>query len=95
MVVAMLLAGALIVGIGRLGATADDAARARTAADAAALAGAADGYDAALRLAQANGAILLDFQNNGDIVEATTQVGESVAVAAAMRTVVWEQPVSQ
>ncbi len=93
MMVVVLLASALVVSaITRLGSAADDAARARTAADAAALAGAAQGFDAATQLAEANGGDLVDYQALGNQVEVRVQVGSAVAVARAERTVVWENP---
>ncbi len=60
---AMVMAGASVMLLGRLGVAATARASARTAADAAALAGAAEGRGAALSLAQANGAELLSSRN--------------------------------
>jgi len=94
MVVVLLLAALVVLAIARLGTAADDAARARTAADAAALAGAAQGYEAATELAAANGGVLIDYKAFGNQVEVRVQVGSSVAVARAERTVVWENPSS-
>ena len=59
----------------------EDRARARTAADAAALAGAAEGEAAARRLAAANGGRLVEFRREGDEVVVRVRVG----VAAAER----------
>lgn len=95
MVVILLLAAVVVVAITRLGMAADDAARARTAADAAALAGAAEGYAVAAELAEANGGDLLDYNAHGNQVEVRVQVGSSIAVARAERTVVWEHPGSR
>lgn len=60
-VVIVVLAVATVV-IGRLGSEASRSAGARTAADAAALAGAADGGAAAREVAEANGAVLVSFE---------------------------------
>ena len=95
MVVALLLAALVVLAIGRLGVAADDAARARTAADAAALAGAAQGLTAATQLAEANGGVLVDYQAFGNQVEVRVRVGSGLAVARAKSTVVWENPGSQ
>jgi D-alanyl-D-alanine carboxypeptidase/Putative Flp pilus-assembly TadE/G-like len=64
----------------------DDRARARTAADAAALAGAADGERAAHEVAGANGADLLEIERNGDEVVVQVRVGEVEAYARARAT---------
>jgi hypothetical protein len=61
----------------------DDRARARTAADAAALAGAADGEPTARAVAGANGADLLEIERNGDEVVVQVRVGEVEAYARA------------
>ncbi|MDQ2648384.1 MAG: pilus assembly protein TadG-related protein [Actinomycetota bacterium] len=64
---------------------ADQRARARTAADAAALAGAAEGEDAAREVAEANGADLLHWRERGEEVWVSVQVGEIQAAAKARR----------
>jgi hypothetical protein len=64
----------------------DDRARARTAADAAALAGAADGEQAAHQVASANGADLLEMEREGDDVVVQVRVGEVEAYAKARAT---------
>jgi D-alanyl-D-alanine carboxypeptidase/Putative Flp pilus-assembly TadE/G-like len=64
----------------------DDRARARTAADAAALAGAADGERTAREVAAANGADLLEIERNGDEVVVQVRVGEVEAYARARGT---------
>jgi D-alanyl-D-alanine carboxypeptidase/Putative Flp pilus-assembly TadE/G-like len=64
----------------------DDRARARTAADAAALAGAADGERTAREVAGANGADLLEIERNGDEVVVQVRVGEVEAYARARAT---------
>jgi D-alanyl-D-alanine carboxypeptidase len=58
-------------------------ARAGTAADAAALAGAAEGEDAARRLAAANGAEVVAFTRAGDEVVVRVRVGDVEAEARA------------
>jgi D-alanyl-D-alanine carboxypeptidase/Putative Flp pilus-assembly TadE/G-like len=64
----------------------DDRARARTAADAAALAGAADGERTAREVASANGADLLEIDRDGDEVVVQVRVGEVEAYARARAT---------
>ena len=79
--------GGLCLGLGHLGAAANAAARAQTAADAAALAGAADGLDAARRLAKANGAEVVELhsEDEGSAVEVIVRVHGVEAVARAVR----------
>ena len=60
-------------------------ARARTAADAAALAGAAEGEDAAREVAAANGAELRGWHAEGDEVWVRVEVDDAIAVAKASR----------
>ena len=74
----------VIVALGRFGAGVVDAARARSAADAAALAGAAHGSAAAAELAVANGGRLVSFTTTptGEVV-VTVQVGHVTARARA------------
>lgn len=76
--------GVACLGLGRLGGAAADAARARTAADAAALAGAAAGEPAARQLAEANGATLSRFEAAGTDVraQATTASGATARARA-------------
>jgi uncharacterized membrane protein len=69
----------------RLGAVAVHRAHARTAADAAALAGAAEGRDAAEQVTTANGAVLESFDAEGDEVEVRVRVDTSHARARARR----------
>ncbi len=64
----------------------DDRARARTAADAAALAGAADGDRAARQMAEANGGDLVEIRRTGDEVVVQVRVGEVEAYARARAT---------
>ena len=79
-------AGGLCVGLGRLGSDAVEAAQARTAADAAALAGAAEGEGLARDVAEDNGAVLVSFVREGLDVEVRARVGDAVADARATRT---------
>ena len=79
----MLLAGLLTLGVGRVGQAAVAGARARTAADAAALAGATDGRSAAEELARANGARMTAFERVGPDVRVTVRVGDAAATARA------------
>ena len=81
----VLAVGGLCVGLSRLGGDAMASARARTAADAAALAGAAEGEAAARELAAANGAELLEYAEEGVEVQVRARVGEAEAVARAER----------
>jgi hypothetical protein len=63
-----------------------DRARARTAADAAALAGAAEGEQAARDLAGVNGGELVEFARSGDEVVVRVRVGGVEAYARARAT---------
>ena len=69
----------------RLGAVALHRAHARTAADAAALAGVAEGRGAAEQVAAANGAVLESFEADGNEVEVRVRVDTSHARARARR----------
>ena len=60
-----------------------DAARARTAADAAALASVRDGRDAGAAIAAANGGTIVEWDHVGDDVIVTVRVGDAVATARA------------
>jgi hypothetical protein len=60
-----------------------DASRARTAADAVALAGAAGGHDAASRLAAENGAVIEAWSADERSVTVTVRIGDAVAEARA------------
>jgi hypothetical protein len=89
MVAVALLAALLLAELGR---AAGDRARARTAADVAALGGAAEGQRAARDLARANGATLERFVRRGDDVEVTVRVGRARASARARRETVTGLP---
>jgi hypothetical protein len=75
------------VALAELGANVVDAARARTAADAAALAGVEGGREASLRMAVENGATLLSWSSRPDgdgfTVTVKVQIGDAAATAAA------------
>lgn len=84
MVVAVVLAGALTLGLTRLGVVAVSRAQAQAGADAAALAGAAEGRAAAAALAQANGGRLVSFTSEDGITRVVVRLGEVVAAASAV-----------
>jgi len=87
----VLLAMVLVAFAARLGPTVDAAAEARTAADAAALAGAAEGRAEAARLAELNGAILVSYEQQGSEVIVVVEVDEVRARAAAVGTRSWRR----
>jgi hypothetical protein len=74
-----------LVLLGRTAAVAHDRARARSAADAGALAGAAEGRHAAAATVAVNGGRLERFDERGTTVEVTVRVGEAEASARAER----------
>jgi hypothetical protein len=78
--------GGLIVGVARFGVTTTHAAQAQAAADAAALAGAAESREVAEAVANANGARVVTYEVMGREVEVRTRVGDAWAVARARRT---------
>ena len=82
---AVVMAGGGALVLGRLGEAAVSRAAARTAADAAALAGAADGERAAHEVAAANGATVLRFEVLGSDTRVTVRVGAAEAVGRARR----------
>jgi hypothetical protein len=79
----LLLAAGAAVALAYLGRIAVRDARAQTAADAAALAGAAEGEPAATELAARNGARLESFVADGHTVIVTVRVGDRHAAARA------------
>ena len=83
--VLVLIAGAAMLLLVHLGAVAAHRAQARTAADAAALAGAAEGREAADEVAGANGAVLESFEVDGDEVAVRVRVHDAYASARARR----------
>lgn len=96
MLLVVTVAAAATVEIGRF---LDESARARTAADAAALAGAAAGRTEAAALAAANGGLLLsyteqeaDHDSDAWLVTVAVQVGRATQTARAERLVEWTAP---
>ena len=85
---------AALIGLVPVGRVLADRAHARTAADAAALAGAVDGEEAARALAESNGADLLSFEQHGGEVVVRVQVGGADAYARARATGVRRGPTS-
>jgi outer membrane lipoprotein SlyB len=86
LVAVLVLAAALaVVVLGQLGGRAVERAQARTAADAAALAGAADGHEAATAVARRNQAQLIAWNDDGTFVEVEVIVGDARAHARAER----------
>ncbi len=85
MVVAVVLAAAASLGIARVGVAARDRARAQTAADASALAGAAEGPAAARELAASNGARLVTYRQEGLDTRVEVEVGSARASGRAHR----------
>ena len=88
----ILLTMTLVAFAARLGPTVDAAAQARTAADAAALAGAAGGESEARRYAELNHAVLVSFEQRGSEVVVEVVVDEVHARAAAEATWSWQRP---
>ena len=84
-VLAMVTAGVLALQVGRLGRAAAARARAQTAADASALAGAVNGRDAARALAEANGARLLEYEELGSDTRVVVELGPATARGRARR----------
>lgn len=78
------LVAVMLLALGPMGRALADRAQARTAADAAALAGAAEGEAAARSVAQANGAVLVNFEpdDRGEVV-VTVRIGRVTAHARA------------
>src|SRR5438309_8781752 len=79
----ILLAGGTMLVLGRIGGAALDRARARSAADAAALAGAVEGRAVAAAVAVENGGRLVSYEELGDDRRVTVIVGRARAVARA------------
>jgi hypothetical protein len=82
----IVVGGAVAIGLVRLGQHAVLRARAQTAADAAALAGAAEGERAARAVADANGASLRQYQTEGLDTIVVVDVDGIVARARARRS---------
>jgi hypothetical protein len=81
----MALVATLLVGLVALGNLEGDRARAQTAADAAALAGAAEGRDAAVAVVVENDGDLRSYAAEGSAVEVVVRVGDAEATARAER----------
>jgi Flp pilus assembly protein TadG len=81
----VLVAVATVLVLGAIGGVLHDRARAQAAADAAALAGAAEGREAAADLAEANGGVLESFEEGGADVRVVVRVGRARAEAQARR----------
>ena len=79
----MALAVVLMMGLGSLAGDVVDAGRARSAADAAALAGATGGRAAAVAVASRNGATVVTWSTEGGDVVVTVRVGAAIATARA------------
>lgn len=82
----VLLAGLVCLGVGKLGGAAVARAQATTAADAAALAGAASGRMAANDFAAANGGRVTGYQQLGTVARVDVALGRAQASARAQRT---------
>jgi hypothetical protein len=87
-VVALALVATMALGLAHAGRVMTQRAQARTAADAAALAGAVEGEDSARSLAEANGAELVEYVRAGDEVTVKVSVAGVVAHGRARRNVV-------
>lgn len=85
--VAFVLLVVMVVGllVVRLGLQVDRRARAQSAADAAAIAGATEGEDVAGSITEANGATLESFVVRGSEVEVVVRLGDERATARARR----------
>lgn len=85
---AIALSATIALGLGAVGSAAIDDERAETAADSAALAGAAAGYGAAIEAAAMNNAELLSVTTRGSITTVVVRVGRATATAHAERILV-------
>ena len=88
--VVMLFVALVCMGVTRVGGVLADRAKARTAADAAALAGVDRGEDEAAAVAVADGATLEAYESRRGEVEVTVRVGDERARARARRS--WPSP---
>jgi len=88
LVFAVGLTAVMVLGLAHMGRVVADRARARTAADAAALAGAAEGERAARAVAGANGGEVTSYGTKGDEVLVEVAVGGVEAFGRARRRVV-------
>lgn len=98
MVVMLFATVGMALAVAEIGQILDESARARTAADAAALAGAAEGEAAAAEIAAANGASLVFFEEVASAgaeertVTVEVRVGRASQRARAAATVEWTAP---
>lgn len=83
LVAVVAVAGLLAVATAQAGVAVIDHQRARTAADAAALAGAVGGRTAAARVAAANGARMVSYVDEGEVVLVEVVIGRAVVAARA------------
>lgn len=90
--VAVVLAALMVMGLGHMGRVVADRAQARTAADAAALAGAAEGEGAARSVARANGGELTRYDAHHDEVLVSVEVEGVEAFGRARRRAVVAGP---
>jgi len=90
MALVVMVAVVAILALAQVGMALDDSARARTAADAAALAGAVDGRRGAQDMATINGGNLIEFVKHGDTVDVLVGVGRATARASADARVEWK-----
>jgi hypothetical protein len=81
--VAAAMSASVLVALERVAGDLVDAQRARTAADAAALAGVHGGRPTAARIAAANGGELVGWADVDDAVTVEVRVGDAVATARA------------
>ncbi len=95
----LLLAMGAVIATVEIGRLLNESAAARTAADAAALAGAAAGRDAAESIAAINGGVLVSYdeeESTGDsgalLVSVAVRVGRASQTARAERQVEWVAP---
>lgn len=82
---ALAVSAMLAIGIVSVGQAAVTESQAQAGADAAALAGAADGIGAATEAAERNGGVLVSLSASGNVFTATVRIGESTAIAHAER----------
>jgi 2-keto-4-pentenoate hydratase len=82
-VVALAVTATVAVGLESLGTRLADREQARTAADAAALAGVRGGRPASSTLAERNGGVLVSWSTDGTAVTVTVRVGDETAIARA------------
>lgn len=79
----VLLAGGMCLGLGRMAGVAAAKARAETAADAAALAGAGEDETAAQDIARVNGAEITEYEADSGAVQVSVRIGDVEARARA------------